>query len=200
MKDFDVDRQKREVADRSFKIGGKEFVYRAAVAPEAILAWSEAASAGDESRSRLQAASMRLEAAQKAELPTKEIGEYEMKLADALEASAGAGTGEGDFIRLLDETVSAIIEPEYQDAWRAVRSPDALHPLNIEDLQGLMEYLVAEVVGRPTGPPSDSSPSGARNGESSTDESLPQAEAASTDSTTVEEAEPVVSTPVSSAT
>lgn len=200
MQDFDVDRKKREEADRSFKIGGEMFVYRAAVAPEAILAWSEAASAGDESRSRLQAAQMRLAAAEKAELPPKEVATFEMKVADALEANAGANTGEGEFIRLLDDTVSAIIEPEYEQQWRAVRSPGAVHPLNIEDLQSLMEYLVAAVVGRPTGAPSDSLPLDALKEVSSTDDSLQPEAVELTASTTEREAEPDVLTPVSSAT
>ena len=41
MKDFDEARAERQARDRSFRIGGKEFTYRPAVAPEAILRWSQ---------------------------------------------------------------------------------------------------------------------------------------------------------------
>lgn len=40
MKDFDEARAERQARDRSFRIGGEEFTYRPAVAPEAILQWS----------------------------------------------------------------------------------------------------------------------------------------------------------------
>jgi hypothetical protein len=41
VKNFDEARGEREKRDRSFQIGGEEFTYRAAVAPEAILHWSK---------------------------------------------------------------------------------------------------------------------------------------------------------------
>lgn len=43
MKDFDAARKQRETTERSFTIGGQEFTYRAAVAPEALIDWNEAA-------------------------------------------------------------------------------------------------------------------------------------------------------------
>ncbi len=42
MKDFDEARREREERDRSFKIGGEEFIRRVAVAPERILRWNMA--------------------------------------------------------------------------------------------------------------------------------------------------------------
>lgn len=191
MKDFDSDRIKREEADRSFQIGGEKFVHRASVAPEAILSWSEAARAGEQERARLTAAQMRLEAANKMDLEPREVAVFENKVADALEAVASTGTGEAEWIDLLDQTVVSIIEPDFAAAWHEVRSPEAKHPLNIEDLQALMEWLVGQVVSRPTGQASDSLPSGAHNGTSSTDDSLEPAAPASTVSTTEPEAVPV---------
>lgn len=41
MKNFDEARAERERRDRSFQIGGEEFTYRPAVAPETILRWSQ---------------------------------------------------------------------------------------------------------------------------------------------------------------
>lgn len=41
MKNFDEARKEREQRDRSFQIGGEDFTYRPAVAPEAILRWSQ---------------------------------------------------------------------------------------------------------------------------------------------------------------
>ncbi len=46
MKDFDEARREREERDRSFTIGGEQFVRRVAVAPEQILTWNKA-TAGD---------------------------------------------------------------------------------------------------------------------------------------------------------
>lgn len=43
MKNFDEARAERAERDRSFAIGGETFTYRASVAPEALLAWNEAA-------------------------------------------------------------------------------------------------------------------------------------------------------------
>ena len=41
MKNFDEARAEREARDRSFQIGGETFSYRPAIAPEAILRWSQ---------------------------------------------------------------------------------------------------------------------------------------------------------------
>lgn len=41
MKNFDEARREREQRDRGFQIGGEDFTYRPAVAPEAILNWSK---------------------------------------------------------------------------------------------------------------------------------------------------------------
>lgn len=46
VKDFDEARREREERDRSFTIGGEEFIRRVAVAPERILTWNKA-TAGD---------------------------------------------------------------------------------------------------------------------------------------------------------
>lgn len=191
MQDFDTARAAREQADRAFRIGGEDFVHRASVAPEAIISWSEAARAGEQERSRLTAAQMRLEAANKMELEPREVAVFENKVADALEAVSTTGTGEQEWIQLLDDTVESIIEPEYHDAWRKVRSPDAVHPLNIEDLQALMEWLVERVVSRPTGQPSVSSTSDVPSADSLTGDSLEPVAPVSTDSTTEPEAVPV---------
>lgn len=41
MKDFDTARNERLARERGFRIGGHDFVYRASVAPEALLAWDD---------------------------------------------------------------------------------------------------------------------------------------------------------------
>lgn len=46
MKNFDEARQLRKAAPREFQIGGKQFVARASVSPEAIVDWNEAVSGG----------------------------------------------------------------------------------------------------------------------------------------------------------
>jgi hypothetical protein len=43
MRDFDEERRTREAADRRILIGGHEFTYKAAVAPEVIVTWNKAA-------------------------------------------------------------------------------------------------------------------------------------------------------------
>lgn len=44
MKDFDEARRIREATERTFRAGGEEFHYKAAVAPEVILHWNQATS------------------------------------------------------------------------------------------------------------------------------------------------------------
>lgn len=44
IKDFDELRAERDKRDRTFRIGGEDFLHKATVAPEVILAWNEAIS------------------------------------------------------------------------------------------------------------------------------------------------------------
>lgn len=43
MKDFDQERRQRHETDRRILIGGREFTYKASVAPEIVLRWNKAA-------------------------------------------------------------------------------------------------------------------------------------------------------------
>lgn len=178
-KDFDVERKKREDADRSFKIGGEQFVYRAAVAPESILSWSEFASAGDLEQAALNATQARLNAAQgqldrmddNAEGRTEQedrVANLAAELAERTEALAHVARSESDWLAVIDQTVLAIIEPGYDETWKEVRNPDLAHPLSLGDLQELLEYLMEQVTQRPTGQPSDSSPPAGSTSTSST--------------------------------
>lgn len=194
MQDFDVKRNERLETDRVFRIGGETFVYRAAVAPEAIMRWSQFATDGDKEQALLASARMRLHAAQSMEpaMAQNEIARLQIKLADAQDAAATTGASEDEWVQLIDDTVIAVIEPEYADAWHKVRSPDAVHPLNLTDLQELIEWLIAAVVGRPTEPPSDSPSLDGTTETPSTDASSPPAAAESTEP----ETEPVVAAAV----
>jgi hypothetical protein len=183
MKDFDVERRKREEADRTFVIGGETFAYRAAVAPESILSWSEFASVGDKEQAAVAAAQAQLKVAQAQldrigddENPNRaqyedSVAELAAKVAEKTEALAQVARSESDWLTVIDDTVLAIIEPAYGDAWTSVRNPENSHPLSLGDLQGLLEWLMEQVTGRPTGPPSDSSPPAGSTATTSTDES-----------------------------
>lgn len=173
MKDFDEARKEREAKDRSFQIGGKVFVYRPAVAPEAIMSWTEFAGGTDKEQAQLRAAQANL-AASHASLRAAEVSGADPTELARISADIAAKTAEvavstaaveektrsdGEWLNVIDETITAILEPSYHDAWQEVRNPELAHPLSLGDLQDLMEWLVAEVVNRPTGKPSDSSPS-----------------------------------------
>lgn len=193
MRDFDEARREREQADRSFTIGGQQFVFRAAVAPEAIMAWTEYGNRGNKEKAALAAASARLAAAeahlaalstpQQGASPSPEqvaalaeqqgigptrIAELAAAAATAQEAVEATVRPEAEWLSLIDSTVVAIIEPDYAETWAAVRDPNLPHPLSLGDLQELLEWLVEQVVGRPTGRPSDSSAGLDANGTVST--------------------------------
>lgn len=192
MKDFDVARREREQADRSFQIGGKQFKYRPAVAPEAIMSWSDFAGGADQEQAQLRAAQANLAAShaslRAAEATSADAGELSRIAADiaAKTAEVAVATAaveaktrsDNEWLGVIDQTIEAILEPEYHDAWKEVRAPDLAHPLSLGDLQDLMEWLVEQVVNRPTGKPSDSSPSdGTTETESTGASSSPEAPA-----------------------
>lgn len=185
MKNFDEARKIREDADRSFVIGGETFVYRPAVSPEAIVGWTEFAGSADKEQAQLRAAQANLAAAH-AQLRADEaeeaapsalaktaldIAKKTATVATATAAVEEKQRSEQEWIKVIDETIAAILEPQCHDTWRKVRDPGLAHPLSLTDLQDLMEWLMEQITSRPTGGPSGSSPS--RNGTEtlSTDES-----------------------------
>lgn len=84
---------------------------------------------------------------------------------------------EEEWIGLYDETIQSLLEPGQDERWKLVRKADAAHPLNVSDLNGLLQWLLEEQAGRPTGQPSDSSSSSGGNGTGSKVEPSPRAEA-----------------------
>lgn len=139
MHDFDVERKKREERDRSFKIGGEEFVYKPAVAPEVLLKWSQV-------------------------------------------AEGQVLTTNDEWLGELDNTIVAMLEPGQAEKWAKVRAPDVAHPINVADLQDVVQWLVEQVVSRPTGQPSVSSAGPPATATASTGGSSSQAAQASTGS------------------
>lgn len=179
MRDFDVARKERREQDRSFVIGGERFVFKADVAPEVILDWMEfAASANREAtavasfQAALAAARAKnaeaLGAGHTLPFPDSHIAELEERLAVARASLEEKSHTEREWLELLDATITEIIEPGYHPAWQKVRDPHAEHPLSLGDLNELAEWLIEEVVARPTKPQSVSSPSGETSGTSST--------------------------------
>lgn len=75
-------------------------------------------------------------------------------------------------IRILDETVLAMIEPgpdgEAHARYRALRE-DEDDPVEIEDLSAIVAWLTKKETGRPTGRPGGSTPGPPSTGTSSTD-------------------------------
>lgn len=196
-KDFDVARKAREDADRSFIIGGETFVYRPAVAPEAIMSWTEFAGGADNEQAQLRAAQAnlaaahaQLAAANAANADPAEVArvsaEIAVKTAEVATATAAVQEktrSDTEWLSVIDETITAILEPSYHDTWEKVRNPELAHPLSLGDLQDLMEWLVDEVVSRPTGKPSASSPSDGATATALTVASSSPEETASTPST-----------------
>lgn len=133
MKDFDEARRIREQKDRSFVLSGQTFTYRAAVAPEAILAWSDA-------------------------------------------VTGNAELTEAEWLHMFDQTVLAILDADQEEKWRAARSIDAPHPLNLDDIRAVMRWLIGEATGRPTGEPQGSSDGSQTTEIQSRAESSPPAE------------------------
>lgn len=133
MKDFDEARRERLQRDRSFRIAGREFVYRPAVPPEALFGW------------------------------------FDMS----------ADTPEAEAIATIDATIVEFLEPEYREAWREARDPDAENPITRDDMLELARWLLSEQAGRPTGQQSGSSTGPGLRGTSSTDGSSSPVAAAS---------------------
>lgn len=83
---------------------------------------------------------------------------------------------EEEWISIYDETILSMLEEGQEDGWKIVRDPKAANPLNVQDLNELLQWLLEEQTGRPTGQPSDSSTSSGGNGtQSKADSSSPGA-------------------------
>lgn len=78
---------------------------------------------------------------------------------------------EEEWIKLYDESITAMLDPGQDARWVHVRRPDAPNPLNVADLNELLQWLLEQQAGRPTGQPSDSSTSSAGNGTGTKEES-----------------------------
>lgn len=124
MKNFDVAREERAKADRSFQIGGETFTRKIGVAPESIIPWTQFVT-----------------------------GEAE--------------PSELDMIALCDETVTALLEEGQEKNWQKVRDPKLKNPLTVQDITGVIMWMLGEIAGRPTGAPSDSSDGRASTGTTS---------------------------------
>ncbi len=77
---------------------------------------------------------------------------------------------EKQWIEVYDETILAMLEPGQDEKWEAVRA-NTESPLTVSDLLELIKWLLSEMTGRPTGPPSDSSAGRDSTGTTSMDDS-----------------------------
>jgi len=84
-----------------------------------------------------------------------------------------ATLSEQDWIDLYDEAIIALLEEGQANKWKKVRNPNVENPLNASDINELLQWLLEEQSGRPTGQPSDSSSSTDGNGTQSTVASSP---------------------------
>lgn len=184
MKDFDTERNQRLTGDRSFRLAGREFRYRPSVAPEVILGWSQFAEGADPYERKLKLAAARLNVTRATKSSDELIAKGELEVVEAENALAEARPTDSQWIEALDRTATAVLEAGYAEAWRDARSADVENPLSLADLQEVLEWLIEQVSGRPTGQPSgsDSSPNG--SGTSSTDGSSSTADLVLVPSTT----------------
>ncbi len=127
MHDFDIERAERQKADRSFKIAGETFARRASVRPEALEEWED---------------------------------------------YTPIGRSQAEALAVIDRTIKALIEPgakgEAHKRWDNLRKRDD-DPVTLADMiglrdeegvllrDGLIQWLTAEMAGRPTGPSVSSS-------------------------------------------
>jgi hypothetical protein len=138
MKDFDVARKEREERDRGFQIGGETFTCRAAVAPQSVMRWGKMTA-----------------------------GEFYARdtngnvVVNPVSGRPLSVLTEEEILEIFDETVVAFLEPGQQEKWEAVRAADAKHPVNLDDLTELIEWLWEQSAGHPTGEPSGSTDGGA---------------------------------------
>lgn len=152
MKDFDSDRRARleqaRTVDRSFTIGGQIFERRISVMPEALLPLD-----------MLKA-------------PV---------LAEDGRTVIEAGSSISDDFAAIDAVILAHIDtdadPTAEERYLEVRA-NTEDIIDAADLRRLMDWLVNEDVGRPTGRPGNSSGSRERTGTGSTADSSRQAAAA----------------------
>ena len=82
---------------------------------------------------------------------------------------------EEDWIAIYDETIRALLEPGQDERWAHVRGGDLANPLNVQDINELLQWLLEQQTDRPTGQPSDSSTSSGGNGAGSKAVSSPEA-------------------------
>jgi hypothetical protein len=94
--------------------------------------------------------------------------------ADAVARYVSATQTTGNFVEVVasaDAVILAALDPGQEATWGAVRASDAAEPLNVIDLQEVVDHLFEVTSGRPTVRPSDSSPTPSRPGTSSTADS-----------------------------
>lgn len=96
--------------------------------------------------------------------------------------SIGETTAASEVLVTIDQLVHEMIEPadDAHARYDALRQRDE-DPVTLEDLQELIEWLIAEQTGRPTGQPSGSTPSAVTTPTGSTESSSsPAAEESTT--------------------
>lgn len=162
MKDFDVEREaelRADVRDRTFKIGGETFAYKAAVRPDILSEW-------DQVRPPALAAD----------------GKTLLRNEDG--SVVDAGTPSSEVLAIEDRLIGMFLAPvdEFDDPharWAALRARED-DPIRGKDMLELIKWLVGEQVGRPTEAPSPSGDGRAANGTGSTPISSTPPVAAST--------------------
>lgn len=94
----------------------------------------------------------------------------------------GADTPASEVLATIDQLVHDFIEPadDAHARWDALRKRDD-DPVTLQDLQELVEWLIEEQTGRPTSPPSASTPSAPTQPTGSTEGSSSPPAEASTD-------------------
>lgn len=93
------------------------------------------------------------------------------------------GLTEARWLELFDETILAMLDPGQEEEWASIRDRNSPHPLNLADLREVLRFLIEQATGRPTTPPSGSSPGGGDTAETSRDESSSPEAPPSPDST-----------------
>lgn len=176
MRDFDQERGERSSRDRTFKLGGHEFRFRAGIEPELYAEYADLFSQPVAEEARIVAAAMEragLLPVDGAEPTTDQrpIDAAWNKIASIYSSAAAKAepVTQASTVALLDRVVTEYLVPADRDAWRELRADTTVDaPITELDMVDLINHMTEVTTRRPTSPASDSGPGDETPGTTST--------------------------------
>lgn len=179
MRDFDKARAERASRDRTLRIGGHDFHFRAGIEPELYAEYADLFSTPvleevrivNDALIRGHIISTPGENGQAASEEQRSIEGSWAKISTAYSslASDSSPPTQADTIALLDRVVTEFLVPEDRDVWRELRQSGQLdQPITEMDMIELINHMTEVTTRRPTSPASDSGPGDETLGTTST--------------------------------